>query len=112
KHLTIDLTYITSLNLDENTNLNHLVATGPYLEVLKFQNGNNSIIEYFVTTNSPNLLCIQVDDPAYSTANWTNVNEWTSFSEDCNYLKTKDESSEKFFIFPNPVKNNLNFSEA
>src|SRR5690606_38288273 len=32
---------------------------------------------------NPNLSCIQVDDAAYSTANWTNIDATASFSEDC-----------------------------
>ena len=39
-------------------------------------------------TNNPNLFCIDVDDVAWSTANWTlangNIAAWTSFSLNCN----------------------------
>jgi hypothetical protein len=40
----------------------------------------------FIATNNPNLTCIQVDDAAYSTTNWTNIDAAASFSTDCGYI--------------------------
>jgi hypothetical protein len=37
----------------------------------------------FDATNNPDLTCIQVDDAAYSTTNWTNIDATASFSTDC-----------------------------
>jgi len=36
------------------------------------------------SASNPGLTCIEVDDANWSTANWTNVNTQTFFSEDCN----------------------------
>ena len=36
-----------------------------------------------LASGNPDLDCIQVDDVAYSTANWTNIDAGTTFSTDC-----------------------------
>lgn len=95
---------ITSLDVSSNLALidfrawgNQLtsvdISNNPELEVVSFgdnnltsfnaKNGNNTAITYFSTSNNTNLLCIDVDDAAYSTANWTTISPLTSFSEDC-----------------------------
>lgn len=62
--------------------------------------------------NNPNLLCIQVDDAAWSETNWTNVDDWSSFNEDCQYMSTIEQEFTTFKVYPNPTKNILNFSET
>jgi len=48
------------------------------------RNGNNINFQYFLAYNNPNLYCIDVDNVAWSTINWTSVvNFWTSFSANC-----------------------------
>ena len=46
----------------------------------------------FYTQNNPNLNCIQVDDTTYSTNNWTDIDVWASFSEDCLYESVEEPS--------------------
>ena len=46
-------------------------------------NGNNLNVLNFNAINNPNLTCIQVDDAAYSTTTWTNIDATASFSENC-----------------------------
>jgi len=55
------------------------------LESINIKNGNNTAItdSHFKATNNPLLTCIQVDNAAWSIANWTDVDPITSFSEDC-----------------------------
>ncbi|MBU2926980.1 T9SS type A sorting domain-containing protein [Winogradskyella psychrotolerans] len=74
---------LTSLNLENNTSLSGLVCHENDLTSLNLKNGNNSNIIDFFAADNPNLFCIEVDDAAYSTTNWTNIDPQTSFSEDC-----------------------------
>ena len=53
------------------------------LTTLDVANGNNTNFTTFVATNNPNLTCISVDDPVYSTANWTNIDPQHYFSANC-----------------------------
>ena len=76
---------IVSLDLSNNP-IVHLLANNNVLISLNLKNDNNINITYYNTTNNPNLTCIEVDDAAYSTTNWTNVDSQTSFSEDCEAL--------------------------
>jgi len=57
------------------------------LTCLNIANGNNYNMNnpnLFEAQNNPNLFCIEVDNAAFSTANWTYVDPQTTFSEDCN----------------------------
>ncbi|MBT8325568.1 MAG: leucine-rich repeat domain-containing protein, partial [Winogradskyella sp.] len=74
---------LTSLNLENNTALEQLYCDNNNLNSLNVKNGNNANIVTFDATGNPNLICIEVDDAAYSTTNWTNIDTQTSFSEDC-----------------------------
>jgi len=54
------------------------------LSSLNLKNGGNTNIYYLDLTNNPNLRCIEVDDVAYSNANWSNSKDATAcFSENC-----------------------------
>ena len=74
-----------NLDLTNNPSLSTLLCGGNQLSCLNVKNGNNTLISDFEATYSPNLYCIEVDDAAWSTANWTSVDSQSSFSEDCNY---------------------------
>jgi len=87
-----------------------LICESNDLNSLDVKNGNNTIINTFRATGNPNLVCIQVDDAAYSTANWTNIDAQTSFSVNCGYLGTDDFVLDGFRLFPNPVIDNLSIS--
>lgn len=56
------------------------------LTTLNIANGNNINFTVFNATNNPNLTCIQVDDTAYSTTNWTNIDTQTGFNENCSLI--------------------------
>ncbi len=84
--LWVSNTQLTSLDLSNNSSLESLFASSiAQLTSLDIANGANQNIETFSVFNTPNLTCIQVDDPTYSTTNWTTVGSGTSFSTDCNY---------------------------
>lgn len=75
---------ITSLDLSINTELKYLNCASSQLECLNISNGNNVNFEYFDASSNQNLTCIEVDDAAWSTTNWTNIDAQVSFSENCN----------------------------
>ena len=77
---------LKSLDVSNNTALIALNCGNDQLIRLDVRNGNNSnFIEFNSNApedNSP-ITCINVDDAAWSTANWLNINNQTFFSEDC-----------------------------
>lgn len=77
--------YITSLDLSSNSSLYTLIASDNDLYCLNVKNGFNIAMPnaLFNATYNPNLSCIEVDDAAWSTANWTFINGQSYFSEDC-----------------------------
>ena len=75
---------ITSLNLSLNTALHVLYCPENQISCLNIKNGNNINFWQFYVSENPNLSCIEVDDAAWSTSNWTGIDFQASFSEDCN----------------------------
>ena len=90
---------LTSLDLSLNAALTEFYCENNQLTSLDFKNGNNTLVEDFACTNNPNLTCIDVDNAAYSTANWTEIDATSSFSEDCSsLLGIKEFTSSKTLI--------------
>ncbi|MBQ4820917.1 matrixin family metalloprotease [Aquimarina sp. MMG016] len=86
---------ITSMDLSANIELGNFECSGCDLSSLNIQNGNYLHISTFKVRNNPNLTCVLVDDVAYSTANWTNIDAQTSFSETyCLYTQIPDANFE------------------
>jgi Leucine-rich repeat (LRR) protein len=98
---------LATLDLTQNTQIAVLIAENNDLTSLNVKNGNNNIINTFRTTGNPNLTCIDVDDAAYSTTNWTNIDSQTSFSENCPELSVEELETSKFTMHPNPVVDKL-----
>lgn len=95
--LNISNTSITSLDLSSNTGLRTFTAQNSALTALNFKNGNNTNITTFNTTGSTSLACIEVDNPVYSSTNWTNVDSGTSFSDvGCGTTSIPDANFETF----------------
>lgn len=96
-HLTYMNCYfnqITCLDLSNNPALTQVYCFGNQLTFLNIQNGNNINMARFIAENNSELLCIQVDDADWSTANWTG-NDFVfdtdvNFSEDCEYVSVND----------------------
>ena len=105
---------LTSLDLTQNTALNILVCDNNQLTCLNIKNGNNSNFGQFGqfwSTNNPNLTCIEVDDVAWSTTNWTNIDAQSSFSISCPsscIVGTKEISLSNFSLYPNPTTGFIN----
>jgi len=74
---------LTSLDVSQNTSLAELGGSGNQLTSLDVRNGNNTNILEFYTLFSPNLYCINVDDAAWSTTNWTDIDPHHYFSINC-----------------------------
>jgi len=79
---------------------------------LDLRNGNNSNVtnDDFNSLNNPNLTCIFVDDAAYSTANWSDIDPTNTFVETeaaCNALSVSHFDESLFRIYPNPADNEL-----
>ena len=72
-----------ALDLSNCPNLSGLTIEDTLLDNLNLKNGNNTGITSPILDNNDNLTCIQVDDAVWSTNNWTSVDVWMSFSEDC-----------------------------
>ncbi len=76
---------LISLDASNNPVLDRLLCNGNQLISLNVKNGNNGNMNFGAETN-PNLFCIEVDDPAWSTINWNGDHDlWSSFSDDCLY---------------------------
>ena len=91
---------IVDLDLTNNSVLTYLRCQDNDLVALDVTNGNNTNFTYFNAINNPNLTCIQVDDAAWSTANWTNIDTQSSFGVNCSAPKTyvPDDNFEQALI--------------
>jgi Leucine-rich repeat (LRR) protein len=80
-------TALTNLDCSNSPSLNWIVVNDNDLQSLDVSNGNNTNVGFFWAHNNPNLTCIQVDDVAFSTSNWTsssfNFDAASSFSLNC-----------------------------
>lgn len=83
EHLNFNNSSITHVDLSLNQHLQQVYGAATPLETLNLKNGMNHLITNFYFPSIPSLTCIQVDDAAYSTANWTNIDPHMYFSEDC-----------------------------
>lgn len=80
---------IESLDLSLNVNASFLELHTNNLSVLNLKNIANTTISYFDAQLNPSLTCVQVDDAAYWTANFSNqLDGSASFSTDCMYPTT------------------------
>ena len=108
--LNCDNNQITSLDVSHNTSLSSSSYYGNQLTCLNVKNGNNSNFTSFYALNNPNLTCIEVDDVAYSTANWTDIDTQTSFSTACNNdcsVGINEANTPSLSIYPNPSSTGL-----
>ncbi|MCP4443334.1 MAG: T9SS type A sorting domain-containing protein [Aureispira sp.] len=94
-----------NLDLSNHTALTSLSCNSTQLTSLNVKNGNNTNFTYFSATSNPNLTCIQVDDPTYSTTNWTNKDATATYSTACltNVERVANKAIE-ITAFPNPTQ--------
>ena len=80
---------LTDLDLSTTTNLVELnCSSNPSLSSLNIKNGNTSnfLSTNFNTINNPNLFSICVDDADWASANLTNIDSHTNFTEYCSFV--------------------------
>ena len=96
EYLDIGLTDIEDVDLNKHVNLKYFYASGGVLKSLNVRNGTNTNILGFEINNNPDLTCVLVDDATYSTANWTNIDAQTQFTETdyCRYTAIPDANFE------------------
>ncbi|MCR4032587.1 MULTISPECIES: T9SS type A sorting domain-containing protein [Flavobacterium] len=90
---------LLNLDLSKNTALIEVDCSANNLFSLNLKNGNNAKMQNMVAGNfksNPNLTCIQVDDKAYSDANWANAKETAA-----SYNTTCDNNA--FTVIPDAV---------
>jgi len=97
---------IEMLDVSNNVNLFNLNCADNTLTHLNVKNGNN-ISLFIIAIENPDLNCIEVDDVAWSTANWSNnVDNPVAFSDDCftTYLSVGDVvmAPMNVRLYPNP----------
>ncbi len=107
--LFLPFNQLTSLDLSANVNLTTLSCSVNQLTSLNVANGNNNNLTFFAANSNPNLTCIQVDDVAWSTTNWTSIDAQTSFSLNCATVGTSKLEKNRTKIYPNPVQDQLFF---
>jgi Leucine-rich repeat (LRR) protein len=109
---------LMSLDLKNNHNLIELLCYSNQLNELDVRNGNNVNLWSFNATNNPNLICIFVDDTAWSLANWTHIDTNSHFvetQEECDEITVGINEfigNPKFIIKPNPVGNSFILSPS
>ena len=104
---------LTHLDISQNTALTNFRCDYNQLTTLNMQNGNNTNIinNDFYAYHNPNLTCILVDDAAWSTTNWTNIDATSTFvnnQAECDALSVAENSFKtQINLYPNPAKNNF-----
>jgi ketopantoate hydroxymethyltransferase len=99
--LNLNDNYLAAIDLSGMTNLKHIrLRDNPYLGELTLKDIDETKILTFETINTPELYCIQVDNPNYSTANWTTIDIHTSFSDYCRFdsVYVPDDNFEQALI--------------
>lgn len=101
-------TALATLDVSNSPVLSRLRChTNTNLTALDVRSGGNTALTDFQANNNPSLTCIDVDDVAYSTTNWTTIDPGASFSTSCSgSLSVEDFKANGYSLYPNPVTNN------
>lgn len=115
-HITAQQTNLQSLDLSLNSELIYLILWENNLNSLNIKNSNNLNLELVQTWGNPNLNCIQVDDEQWAentlrNYGMCNFDAWTNFSEDCASMHVSENEVRTLSVYPNPVKDTIDFSE-
>ncbi|MDY8134624.1 immunoglobulin-like domain-containing protein [Aquimarina sp. 2201CG5-10] len=95
--LNLDETNITSIDISKNSNLVEFNARDiNELVELNAKNGNNSNFTEFRVTGSPNLTCIEVDDPTAGYLTSWEKDATASFAEYCRFTTIPDANFEAY----------------
>ena len=108
-------TNLTTIDASNNNDLIYINAIEcPVMKFINFKNNRNANVYGFFATKSPNLKCIQVDDPAYSSSQQLWQKDSTAvYATDCSsILATGEVYNKKISVYPNPTKGMLYFNES
>ena len=94
-NLNCSYNQITTLNLNDNTELVYLTANNNQLDELNIQNGFNNNITTFLSKNNPSLTCILVDNISWSSNNWTNIDPQHYFSTNCSPSAVQEHTTNR-----------------
>ena len=106
-NLALDYLYcsvikLSTLDVSNNSALTDLSCYDNKLTSLNLRNGNNSNFTNFISITNPSLKCIDVDDAACSTTNWTfannNIDAQQYFSTNCSTTGTQEHTTKKSFL--------------
>ena len=109
-HLDANTNEITSLDLTQNTSLVALDCNTNQLNCLDVTNGINLILLNFRAFNNPNLTCITVDDPVWSSMQWFQIDFNATFSLACSntcLVGLPEKELTKLSVYPVPATNHL-----
>lgn len=98
--LSAENNLLSSIDVTNNTQLINLICYSNQLLIADVRNGNNINAEWYMFSDNPNLECINVDNPTYSTNNWLvsfgMIDSTMYFSSNCSSLTpTQDYSIDK-----------------
>jgi Leucine-rich repeat (LRR) protein len=82
-YLTANNNNLTTIDISQNNSLTNINIKGNQLDELNIQNGFNNNITTFLSKNNPSLTCILVDNISWSSNNWTNIDPQHYFSNNC-----------------------------
>ncbi|KAF2328453.1 T9SS type A sorting domain-containing protein [Flavobacterium nitrogenifigens] len=107
--LSASINKLESLDVSKNTILKEIDCASNELYNLNLKNGNNANMERVIFgnfTENPNLLCIQVDDAAFSNDNWIAKDATATYSSEAcpvngKYTLIPDPNFEKILIAKN-----------
>jgi len=97
-----------SIDLSNHLGLASLACTDTQIAGLNIANGNNTNFTRMWAIQNPNLSCVQVDDAAWATTNWSawnNIDPTASYSVDCNggLGLAAPTTASSIAVFPNPT---------
>jgi len=108
-YLECQYNQLTNLDVSANAALWRLICNNNQLMSLNVKNGNNINFNAFDAKNNPNLLCIEVDNAAYSNVNWSNGKDATAIYSNACLVTSAPEIGNLagLQIFPNPANDHL-----
>ena len=114
EYFTCSNNQLTSLDVSQNTVLDVFYCHNNQLTCLNIKNGTNFSLYDFAAINNPNLTCIEVDDVAWSTTNWSYIDPQTSFSTNCPnpcVIGIEENSLSNLSLYPNPTTGSLSIAQ-
>jgi hypothetical protein len=114
KRFDCPFTHLTSLDFSQNPLLEVVYCFSSQLTSLNIANGTNPNLQ-LIWVQDNELTCIQVDDAAYSTANWTGnsfaFDAGVSFDPNC-VLGVSHLEKPLIAFYPNPATTGVNIQAA